>query len=70
MIQLIACSICLRVYRDSEWLDAERVIRDISSYDDELPMLRDAVCDECVETIALRRAQGQNLVTAGTPGTA
>ena len=29
MIDLIACSICLRVRRGPEWLDAEHVIRDI-----------------------------------------
>ena len=29
MIHLIACSICLRVRRGPEWLDAEHVIRDI-----------------------------------------
>jgi hypothetical protein len=45
MIDLIACSICLRVRRSSEWLDAEHVIRDIKSYDDELPRLHGAVCD-------------------------
>jgi hypothetical protein len=39
MLDLIACSICLRVRRGSEWLDAEHVIRDIKSYDDELPRL-------------------------------
>jgi hypothetical protein len=33
MIDLIVCSICLRVRRGSEWLDAEYVVRDIKSYD-------------------------------------
>ena len=31
MIDLIVCSICLRVRRGSEWQDAERVVREISS---------------------------------------
>ena len=64
MIQLIACSICLRVRRGSEWLDAERVIRDTSSYDDELPRLHGAVCNDCVEAISRRRADAQNPVVA------
>ena len=66
MIQLIACSICLRVRRGSEWLDAERVIRDISSYDDELPRLHGGLCDDCVEAISRRRAYGLSPVPAGS----
>ena len=64
MIDLTACSICLRVLRGSEWLDSERVIEDIKSYDGELPRLLDAVCDDCNEAISLRRAQGQTAVAA------
>ena len=65
MIDLIVCSICLRVWRGSEWLDAEHVIKDISSYDDELPRLHGAVCDDCDEAISRRRAHGQNPVPVG-----
>jgi hypothetical protein len=64
MIDLIACSICLRVLRGSDWFDAERVIEDIRSYDGELPRLLDAVCDDCNEEISLRRAAGQIAVAA------
>jgi hypothetical protein len=64
MIDLIACSICLRVRRSSEWFDAEHVIRDIKSYDDELPRLHGAVCDDCAEAISRRRAVGENALAA------
>jgi hypothetical protein len=57
MTDLIACSICLRVRRGSEWLDAEHVIRDIKSYDDELPRLDGAVCDDCAGAISRRRIE-------------
>jgi hypothetical protein len=64
MIDLIVCSICLRVRRGSAWLDAERVVREISSYDRELPRLHGAVCEACAETISRRRASGQDAVAA------
>jgi hypothetical protein len=64
MIDLIACSICLRVRRGSEWLDAEHVIRDIKSYDGELPRLHGAVCDDCAEAISRRRADWEDAVAA------
>jgi hypothetical protein len=64
MIDLIACSICLRVRRGSEWIDAEHIIRDIKSYDDELPRLRGAICDDCAEAISLRRAEWEDALAA------
>ena len=64
MIDLIVCSICLRVLRGSEWLDSERVIADIKSYDGELPRLLDAVCDYCIEAISHRRAAAQEAMAA------
>ena len=66
MIQLIACSICLCVWSGSEWLAPERVIRELNSYDGELPRLHGAVCDDCDEAISLRRAHGLNPVPAGS----
>jgi hypothetical protein len=62
MIDLIVCSICLRVRRGPEWLDAEDVIRDIKSYDDQLPRLHGAVCSDCADAIARRRAASQDTV--------
>jgi hypothetical protein len=64
VIDLIACSICLRVRRGSEWLDAERVVREISSYDGELPRLHGAVCDACTEAISRRRADREDAAAA------
>ena len=64
MIDLVVCSICLRVRRGSEWIDAERVIRDIRSYDDELPRLHNAVCGDCTEAISRRRVNAQGAVAA------
>ena len=64
MIDLIVCSICLRVQRGSEWLDAERVVREINSYDGELPRLHGAVCDDCAEAISRRRTGEQVAVAA------
>ena len=64
MIRLTTCSICLRVQRGSEWLDAEHIIRDIKSYDEDLPRLRGAVCDDCAEAISRRRADWEDALAA------
>ena len=54
---LTTCSLCLRVLRGSEWMEAERVIREIRSYELEAPpRLQPAVCDACAESIFSRRA--------------
>ena len=59
-IDLIACSICLRVLDGGEWIAAERVIRERRSYELESPpRLRAAVCDLCAESIQDRRAQAE-----------
>lgn len=56
---LITCSLCLRVLRDSEWIDAEEVIREIRSYElAATPQLESGVCDSCAESI-LNRRRGQ-----------
>jgi hypothetical protein len=55
---LITCSMCLRVLRGSEWMEAERVIHEIRSYELEAPpRLRPALCDFCAGSIVSRRAQ-------------
>ena len=64
MINLIACSLCLRVRRGPEWLDAERVISDIKSYDGELPRFHGAVCDDCADAIFRRRAEWEDQLAA------
>jgi hypothetical protein len=56
---------CLRVLRGSEWLEAERVIHEIRSYELESPpRLRPALCDACAESIHSRRAQVTEPVAA------
>jgi hypothetical protein len=55
---LTSCPLCLRVLRGSEWVEAERVIRDIRSYELAAPpRLEAAVCDFCSQSIFSRRAQ-------------
>jgi hypothetical protein len=54
---LITCSLCLRVLRDSEWVEADRVIGEIRSYELEAPpRLEPAVCNVCADSILNRRA--------------
>jgi hypothetical protein len=55
---LITCSLCLRVLRGGDWVDAESVIREIRSYELEVPPhLHDAVCEACADSIFSRRAE-------------
>lgn len=55
---LVACSVCLRVRRGSEWVEAELVIREIRSYElDAPPRLLSGVCEVCAESILGRRAK-------------
>ena len=59
---LITCSLCLRVLRGSEWMEAEAVIREIRSYELEaLPRLQAGVCEACAESIFSRRAQHEHV---------
>ena len=56
--ELVTCSLCLRVRRSSEWLEAERVIRELRSF--ELvspPRLEPGVCDDCADAIFARRTR-------------
>jgi hypothetical protein len=64
-LELVTCSLCLRVRNGSEWIEAERVIRDTRSY--ELvapPRLRSAVCDVCAESIFGRRMEVADAIAA------
>jgi hypothetical protein len=59
---LVTCSLCLRVHRGSEWIEAEHVIRETRSFElDALPRLQSAICEVCAESIFSRRvaAAGQ-----------
>jgi hypothetical protein len=62
--ELVTCSICLRVQRGSQWIDAERVIREIRTYDEPLPRLQRGMCDECVESIFRRRGEHEGPLAA------
>jgi hypothetical protein len=54
---MITCSLCLRVLHGSEWVEAERVIRELRSYElDAPPRLEAGVCDGCAEWILIRRS--------------
>lgn len=55
-LELATCSLCLRVRRGSEWIEAERVIKETRSYELAAPpRLRSAVCAVCAESIFGRR---------------
>ena len=55
---LITCSLCLRVLRRSEWVEAEDIIRETRSYELEAPpRLHSGLCEHCAEAILGRRAQ-------------
>jgi hypothetical protein len=59
------CSICLRVRRGPEWVEATDVIREIRSYEFAVPPgLGPGVCDYCAEPILRRRAEAQQGLAA------
>jgi hypothetical protein len=56
-LSLVSCSLCLRVLRDSQWIDARDAIRTLRKF--EVPTvvhLEPGLCDQCGELIARRRA--------------
>jgi hypothetical protein len=62
---LTTCSLCLRVLRGSEWMEAERVIRELRSYElDAPPRLQSGVCEVCAEAIFSRRADAREAIAA------
>jgi hypothetical protein len=62
---LIACSVCLRVLRGTEWVEAERVIRDLRSFALPAPLpLESALCDHCTESIRRRRREPKEMLAA------
>ena len=53
---IVACSLCLRVERRSQWVEPEAVIRELRSF--ELPApphLLEGICDRCRASILARR---------------
>jgi hypothetical protein len=59
-LRLIACSRCLRVLRDEEWVRPETVIRELRTFDYEAaPRFEPVLCPLCTFSIQLRRAYGR-----------
>jgi hypothetical protein len=57
-LHLIACSRCLRVLRDEQWVRAETVIRDLRTFEqDQPPCFEPVLCPLCTFSIHLRRAE-------------
>lgn len=53
---LATCSICLRVWRGSEWIDAEQAIIELRTFAHGEPVrLAPGLCDDCREELAERR---------------
>ncbi len=64
-LELIVCPLCLRVLRDSAWIEAERAIRELRTYGfGALPRLESAVCDHCAESIFSRRSRAAGAVAS------
>jgi hypothetical protein len=64
-LDLVTCSLCLRVRHGSEWTQAELVIRETRSYELEAPpRLLPGVCEVCAESIFDRRMQIAGAIAA------
>ena len=64
-LHLATCSLCLRVRQDSDWIDAEAVIRQLRTYElGSLPHFEPAVCDDCLAAILARRAEPETAIAA------
>jgi hypothetical protein len=62
---LITCSLCLRVLRGSDWIEAEQVIREIRSYELAAPpRLQPGLCDLCAASILRRRTRAGDALAA------
>jgi hypothetical protein len=57
-LAVVACSLCLRVFHDDSWMEAEEAIRTLRSYELPAPLaLEPGLCDECAESVRARRAR-------------
>jgi hypothetical protein len=64
-LDLVTCSLCLRVRRGSQWMQAELVIRDTRSYELAVPpRLLPRVCEACAESIYGRRTPTADAIAA------
>ena len=54
--RLVACSVCLRVWKDGAWIEAGEVIRRLRTFEHEgVVRLGGALCDRCEGELRLRR---------------
>jgi hypothetical protein len=64
-LALTACSVCLRVWQDSEWIEPEAAIRQLRSFELATPPeLRAGLCDRCVHSLEVYRARPAKLRAA------
>jgi hypothetical protein len=57
-LHLTACSVCLRVLRGTEWVDPERAIRELRSYERQAaPRFEPALCSVCAKSIHRQRLE-------------
>lgn len=62
---VVACSICLRVRRETEWIEAEEAIRELRSFEHRLPLrLAAGLCDSCSHELVERRGRRAFAVAA------
>ena len=55
-LTLTACSLCLRVLQDGEWIEAATAIVELRSFEHQAaPQLEPALCAHCAEAIDRRR---------------
>jgi hypothetical protein len=55
---LTACSVCLRVWDGSDWIEAEQTIRTLRSFDRPTPPpFRSALCRPCVAALRARHGR-------------
>ena len=61
----VVCTLCLRVLRGSNWVEAEKVIREVRSFElVSMPSLLPGLCADCSEMIQLRRGEPQSAAAA------
>jgi hypothetical protein len=64
-LRLLACSICLRVRMDREWVEAREVIRTLRTFEHEsIVCMRSGLCDRCEEGLRLRRQRDPEQLAA------
>ena len=51
-LRLTACSMCLRVQRESEWIAPDEVIRRMRTFELDTPRFAPALCERCSEECA------------------